>query len=243
MAETTAVGEPITLVVVDDHPDTLAGAVAHLSSQPDFRVIGQATTVAEAIERITSLKPQVALVDLELPQRVSEPPQYLAGIAIAQTVQAAKLPTRLVIMTGHRDRSGLVALQPFVQSGSAQSRVVYDYLLKSATPQERAEAVRQTARGVGRSLEANVPQLTPRERIVLIHMAQGLENSQISETLVVAESTVISHIKSVMSKVLGEPDEEERGSRRNRMLCVRRALEFGLIQPDHINQNWLDLTS
>ncbi|MBD2104780.1 response regulator transcription factor [Leptolyngbya sp. FACHB-261] len=237
------IGEPITLVVVDDHPDTLAGAAAHLSSQPDFAVIGQAMTVTDALELITTLKPQVALVDLELPRQRGQPPEYLAGITIAQAVQASKLPTHLVVMTGHRDRSGLVALQPFVQTSTSHPRVVYDYLLKSATPQERAEAVRQAAKGIGRSLEAQVPQLTPRERIVLIHMAQGLENSQISETLVVAESTVISHIKSVMSKVLGEPDEEERGSRRNRMLCVRRALEYGLIQPDHINQNWLDLPS
>jgi len=226
----------IRVVVVDDHPDVLLGAAAYLGSCPDIRLAGQAQTIAEAVNLIREVQPQVALIDLELPRAPGEVAEYLGGLTIARAVRASNLPTRLIVMTGHQDRSGLVAIQPFVE---CKPRVVYDYLLKTATPQERIEAIRRTAQGVGRPLKLDVPKLTPRERIVLRYMALGLENAEIAQKLVVAPSTVASHVKSLMAKILSEPSVEDGQLRRTRTLCVRRALEYGILRPDQINRNHL----
>lgn len=226
----------IRVVVVDDHPDVLLGAAAYLGNCPDIRLIGQAQTISEAINLIRDHQPQVALVDLELPRAPGEAAEYLGGLAIARAVRAANLVTRIIVMTGHQDRSGLVAVQPFVES---KPRVIYDYLLKTATPQERIEAIRRTAQGLGRPLKFDVPKLTPRERIVLRYMALGLENAEIAQKLVVAPSTVASHVKSLMAKILSDPGIEEGQLRRTRTLCVRRALEYGILRPDQINRNHL----
>lgn len=226
----------IRVAVIDDHPDVLLGAIAYLGGCSDIRLVGQGQTIAEALALLQEQQPQVALVDLELPRAPGESAEYLGGLTIARAVRAGGWPTRLVIMTGHRDRSGLVAVQPFVE---CKPRVVYDYLLKSATPQERIEAIRRTAQGVGRSLKLDVPKLTPRERIVLRHMALGLENAEIAQKLVVAPSTVASHVKSLMAKILSEPGVEDGQLRRTRTLCVRRALEYGILRPDQINRNQL----
>jgi DNA-binding NarL/FixJ family response regulator len=121
----------------------------------------------------------------------------------------------------------------------SKPRVVYDYLLKTATPQERIEAIRRTAQGMARPLKFDVPKLTPRERIVLRYMALGLENAEIAQKLVVAPSTVASHVKSLMAKILSDPAVEEGQLRRTRTLCVRRALEYGILRPDQINRNHL----
>jgi len=226
----------IRVVVVDDHPDVLLGAAAYLGSCPDIRLAGQAQTIAEAVNLIREVQPQVALIDLELPRAPGEVAEYLGGLTIARAVRASNLPTRLIVMTGHQDRSGLVAIQPFVE---CKPRVVYDYLLKTATPQERIEAIRRTAQVVGRPLKLDVPKLTPRERIVLRYMALGLENAEIAQKLVVAPSTVASHVKSLMAKILSEPSVEDGQLRRTRTLCVRRALEYGILRPDQINRNHL----
>ncbi|WP_041243999.1 LuxR C-terminal-related transcriptional regulator [Gloeobacter kilaueensis] len=226
----------IRVVVVDDHPDVLLGAAAYLGNCPDIRLVAQAQTIAEALTAIRDHQPQVALVDLELPRAVGEAAEYLGGIQIARAIRGGGWPTRLIVMTGHQDRSGLVAAQPFVD---CKPRVIYDYLLKTATPQERIEAIRHAAQGVGRPLKFDAPKLTPRERIVLRYMALGLENGEIAQKLVVAPSTVASHVKSLMAKILSEPGVDEGQLRRTRTLCVRRALEFGILRPDQINRNHL----
>ncbi len=226
----------IRVIVVDDHPDVLLGAAAYLGNCPDIRLVAQAQTISEALILIRDHQPQVALVDLELPRAAGEAAEYLGGLAIARAVRAGSWSTRLIVMTGHQDRSGLVAVQPFVES---KPRVVYDYLIKTATPQERIEAIRHTAQGIGRPLKLDVPRLTPRERIVLRYMALGLENGEIAQKLVVAPSTVASHVKSLMAKILAEPGVDEGQLRRTRTLCVRRALEYGILRPDQINRNHL----
>ncbi|NOY99248.1 MAG: response regulator, partial [Chloroflexi bacterium] len=85
--------EEITLVIVDDHPLFRQGVVDTLSLEPDMRVIGQASSGNDALEMIRSLCPDVAVLDVNLPE--------LNGQQVTHRVVQEKLPTRILLLTGY----------------------------------------------------------------------------------------------------------------------------------------------
>ena len=191
----------IRLVVADDHPVVRDGLVTILSTQPDFEVVGEAATGIETIEQVSRLKPDVLLLDLEMPQ--------LDGVAVLRQLRERKMEVQTIVFTAFdTDERILEAVRAGVQG----------YLLKGAERQELFNAIRVVYAGgsllqpvVASKLMRHVSQvkpatteveaLTPREIEVLNLLAQGLQNKEIANALVISERTVKYHVSSIMSKL------------------------------------------
>jgi len=195
------VSDSIRILVADDHPIVRDGLVAILSTQPDFEVVGEAGNGPEAIERATTLQPDVMLLDLEMPE--------LDGVEVLRRLAQSNPEVRVIVFTAFdTDERILGAVQAGAQG----------YLLKGAPRKELFEAVRvvhaggsllqpvvasKLLRQVSHQSQAvpTVDALTPREVEVLRLLAQGLQNKEIAAQLVISERTVKFHVSSIMSKL------------------------------------------
>jgi DNA-binding NarL/FixJ family response regulator len=191
--------EIIRLLIADDHPVVRDGLVAILSTQTDFEVIAVAEDGQEAVERVAALRPDVILLDLEMPR--------LDGADAIRQMRAADPKIRVIVFTAFDTDERILAA---VQAGAQ------GYLLKGAPRQELFEAIRvvhaggsllqpvvasKLLRQVSREAEANVESLTPREQEVLQLMAQGLQNKEIAAQLVISERTVKFHVSAILGKL------------------------------------------
>jgi DNA-binding NarL/FixJ family response regulator len=192
-------GPPVTIVIVEDHALVREGTAELLQRDPGLRVLGQAGSAEEALELLRDLRPDIALVDVELPG--------MNGIALAQTVADQGLPTRVLILSAYDDYAYVI--------GALEAGVA-GYLLKTSSAQELAAAVRTAAGGalvldevLSRRLTrrwrsgpgTTAPALTTRESEVLRLIAQGLPNKQIASQLGLGLRTVESHVSSLLGKL------------------------------------------
>jgi DNA-binding NarL/FixJ family response regulator len=214
----TPSGHPgeVRVVVVDDHPVFRLGMVALLASFDGVRVVGQASSAAEArtVLGITPSGPaadgtaaagagaDVVLMDLDLGDG--------SGVDVTRELVRAAPGARVLVVTMHEDEDAVVAA---VRAGAR------GFLVKSASPAEVERAVRAVADGamilspsvadramayvVGGRTAARVPfpQLTDREREVLDLVAAGLDNASISRRLVLSPKTVRNHVANVLAKL------------------------------------------
>ena len=189
----------IRIAIADDHPVVREGLVAMLETEPDFQVVGTATTGAEAVALVARTDPDVMLLDLELPE--------LDGVGVLRRLVAEGARVRVIVFTVFDTDERIIAA---VEAGAA------GYLLKGAPRAELFAAVRTVA--AGGSLLASVassavlrrvrgevppggPSLTLREREVLETLARGLGNKQIAAELGVSERTVKFHVSSLFAKL------------------------------------------
>lgn len=191
----------IRLLVADDHPVVRDGLVTILSTQPDFAVVGEASTGPETVEQVIRWEPDVLLLDLEMPE--------MDGVAVLRRLRERDIEVRTIVFTAFdTDERILEAVQAGVQG----------YLLKGAERQELFNAIR-IVHGGGSLLQpviasklmqqvsqakqttTDVDPLTPRELEVLNLLAQGLQNKEIATALVISERTVKYHVSSIMSKL------------------------------------------
>jgi len=211
---------PITVFLLDDHEIVRRGLVDLLESHDGFRVVGEAGTAAEALRRIPTLAPQVALLDARLPDG--------SGIDVCREVQVSSPGTRCLILTSYDDDDALFAA---VMAGAS------GYLLKQIRGTSLTEAVAHVAAGhslidpalVERLLERiRRPQgadtadggrehpsgrvgsarpgsrpgtLTDREQEILTLIAEGLTNRQIGDRLHLAEKTVKNYVSGLLAKL------------------------------------------
>lgn len=212
--------EMIRVLIVDDHPALREGLRAILATQSDIAVVGEAATGQEALAQATVLRPDVVLMDLEMPG--------LDGVEATRRI-CERLPgTRVVVFTAF---DGDERVMSAVEAGAQ------GYLLKGATRAEIFHAVRAAYQGgtplqpavattllrrlVKRQRKGEAAVLSPREREVLHLLADGLTNKEIARRLAVSERTVKFHVGSIFAK-LGVP---------NRAAAVRVALERRLVDP------------
>ncbi len=205
----------IRILLADDHPVVRDGLAAMLSTQPDLEVVGEAGTGAEAVAQAARLRPDVVLMDLEMPT--------LDGIEAIRLLRAADPTVQVVVLTAFDTDDRIVgALQAGAQG----------YLLKGAPREEIFTALRTVSAGgalippvVASKLLRQVraaespDALTPREKEVLGLVAAGHSNREIAARLGISERTVKFHVSAVLSK-LGAS---------NRTQAVRMAREQGLI--------------
>jgi DNA-binding NarL/FixJ family response regulator len=195
------VSDSIRFVVADDHPIVRDGLVTVLGTQPDFLVVGEASTGTETIAQIHRLQPDVLLLDLEMPE--------LDGVAVLQQLREREAEVRTIVFTAFdTDERILDAVQAGAQG----------YLLKGAERQELFNAIRVVHSGGSllqpviaskllrqvsdpRPAPNQVEPLTARELEVLQLLAQGLQNKEIAAQLVISERTVKYHVSSIMGKL------------------------------------------
>jgi DNA-binding NarL/FixJ family response regulator len=210
----------VRIAIADDHPVVREGLAAMLETQPDFEVVGHAATGPAALALIATQRPDVLLLDLEMPE--------LDGVAVLRRLQDDDSRTRTIVFTVFDTDDRIITA---VEAGAA------GYLLKGAPRAEVFAAVRTVAnggsllapvaasavfrrmRGESTASVAAAPLLTPREQTVLEHVAHGLSNKQIAAALGISERTVKFHVSSVFEK-LGAA---------NRADAVARAAQAGLI--------------
>lgn len=203
---------PITVLVVDDHPLMREGITSVIQAVTDVVVIAEASNGHEAIEQFDAHRPDVTLMDLQMP--------LMDGLAAAMTIRRRWPNARLVMLTTFRgDAQALRALK----LGAV------GYLLKSLVRKELLDAIRSVHSGrryipreVASALALHVTDdaLSERELDVLHRVAVGSSNKRVAADLGLSEETVKSHMKNIMFK-LGAND---------RTHAVTIALSRGLIE-------------
>jgi DNA-binding NarL/FixJ family response regulator len=213
----------ISVVVADDQAVVRAGISAFLDAEPDLTVVGQAADGEAAVALVTSLRPDVALMDIRMPG--------MNGLAATTRITAEVPATRVVVLTTFNLDDYVFAA---LRAGAA------GFLLKDTDPERVIDAVRVAAGGdalldpvVTRRLidhfatspgpadRGRLSVLTPRETEVLLRVARGLTNAEVALALGLSPATVKDHVAAVLGK-LGV---------RDRVQATIVAYETGLVRP------------
>ena len=190
-------GEParISAIVADDHPALLA-AVCEVLAEAGMDVVGRAANGHEALSKIETRKPAVALMDIRMPG--------LGGITVAEQLRRTTPETRVVLYTGYGDQALLA---------DALDAGVRGFVLKDAPLPDLVRAVESVAGGgtyvdpvlagalTQAKLKQELPALTQREREVLRLLADGNSNEEIGKQLFISPETVRTHIRKAMEKL------------------------------------------
>lgn len=210
--------EKITIVVIDDHPLFRQGVVDTLSLAPDVQVLAQASSGEDGLELIRLHKPNVAVVDVNLPG--------MNGQQVTKQVMIEKLPTRVILLTAYDDtqqkiyamRAGAAAyctkdIQPerlewVVQTVARGSTVLGE---QEITEQELNRWLKTSLDGPDSGLleitDVGQP-LSIREMEVLTQVTRGLSNKEIATNLGISHQTVKNHVTAILRK-LGVSDRTQ----------------------------------
>lgn len=193
-------GDLIRVVIVDDHPIVREGLHAIMSAEADVTVVGQFGTAEEALEAMTRLQPDVAVVDVRLPK--------MSGVDACGLLLRRHPRIRVILLTSFPSEGAMVA---------ALSYGAHGFLVKESEPSLLRQAVRAVAHGgtfidprIAAKLVSRVTRtgtargpfgLTLQEMRVLALLPGGLSNSEIGKELGVSESTVKTHVRNLMAKL------------------------------------------
>ena len=185
----------IAVMIVDDHEVVRRGIAEVIARAEGMTVVAEAGSVTEGVRRATLVRPQVMLVDLQLPDG--------SGIDILRTVREALPETRAVVLTSFDDDDALAAA---LEAGAAA------YVLKSVHGAEIAQVIRSVAAGRTLLDERTITRrragqddpagdLTPSERKVVDLIGEGMSNREIADRLGVSEKTVKNHVTAILAKM------------------------------------------
>jgi two-component system response regulator DevR len=198
----TAVDERTRVFLLDDHEVVREGVRSLLESSGSLRIVGEASTCAEALARIPATRPDVAVLDVRLPDG--------SGVEVCRELQSSLPNVRCLMLTSFADEE---AHLQSVMAGAA------GYVLKQLRGQDLVRAIERVAGGeslidpsaTGRLLEqlrrrerhedTRLASLTSVERRMLELIADGLTNRQIAHELLLAEKTVKNHVSAILSKL------------------------------------------
>ena len=199
-------GVTIRVFLLDDHELVRRGVRDLLWTEDDLDVVGEASTMAEALEKIPQTRPDIAVLDV----RLGDDNDDRGGIEVCRDVRSAHPEVACVMLTSFADDEALFAS---IMAGAS------GYVLKQIRGAELIDAIRRVARGeslldpavTARVLErlrnphpdADDPlaDLSPQERRILDHIAEGLTNRQIGEAMFLAEKTVKNYVSNLLAKL------------------------------------------
>lgn len=213
--------EPLRVLVVDDQPLLVSAFVALIDNQPDLQVVGTAADGREAIAGCAELEPDVVLMDIRMP--------VLDGVEATRQILAKPTRTRILVLTTFN-------VDELVTGALAAG--ARGFLLKDADPEAVLDGIRAVHRGeavldpgvaghVVAALQTTArhsplaEKLTARETEVLTLIARGFTNAEIATELVVAETTVKTHVGNLLLKLAA----------RDRVALVVLAYSMGLARP------------
>jgi two-component system, NarL family, response regulator DevR len=191
----------VRVFLLDDHEVVRRGVRELLETQDDFEVVGEASTAEEAVARIPPTQPDVAIVDMRLPDG--------NGVEVCREVRSRDAGIQCLILTSFADDE---ALFDSIMAGAA------GYLLKQIKGTDLIDAVRRVASGqslldpeiTARVLERlrkgpeedeRLARLSEQERKILELIAEGLTNRQIAERMFLAEKTVKNYVSNLLAKL------------------------------------------
>jgi two-component system response regulator NreC len=216
--------DKITLLLVDDHEIVRTGLRMLLENQSDIQIVGEANSSSQAVMLAQTLRPDIIIMDLTLPD--------LSGIETTRLIKSALPGIDIIALTIHEDEQHFFEMLKAGASG---------YVPKRAAPQDLITAIRAAHEGhvyiyptLATALvtdylgqEKNQPEseweanLTQREQEVLEHLADGLSNDEIAEKLVISPHTVARHREHIMKKL----------NLHSRSELVKYAIRKGMIEP------------
>jgi DNA-binding NarL/FixJ family response regulator len=184
---------PIRVLTADDHPLLREGIASLIGTQNDMRLVAEAATGGEAIERFRAVRPDVTLLDIQMPE--------MSGIDALIAIRSEFPAAKVIILTTY---GGDVLAQRALKAGACS------YVLKSLVRKDLLETIRAVHAGLKRihpdvatELAAHVgdDNLSQREIEVLRLVAAGNSNKQIGARLSVTEQTIKAHMKRIIAKL------------------------------------------
>jgi DNA-binding NarL/FixJ family response regulator len=206
----------IKILLADDHPLTRAGLAAWIKDEPDFELVAEAEDGESAWKAMLEFKPDVALLDIEMPNGT--------GIEVAERATKAKLAVKVVMLTAYKAQQYVMASLRAGASG---------FVLKTAPFEQLRAAIRAACDG-RLYLDASVSfagdfaepeELSSREKEVLLCTARGMTGHRVASELSITERTVQAHLASVYNK-LGAKNKTE---------AILIALKRGIIFLDQLH--------
>ena len=205
-AAPAASGDPIRVLVVDDHALFRRGLEMVLEQEPDIEVVGEASDGSEAVEKAVETAPDIVLMDVRMPKR--------GGIDACTSIKDAVPSTKIIMLTISDEEADLYDA---IKAGAM------GYLLKEISIEEVASAIRAVHGGqslISPSMASKLlnefatmikrtderqqvptPRLTDREMEVLRLVAKGMNNRDIAKQLFISENTVKNHIRNILEKL------------------------------------------
>ena len=212
------------IVVVDDHEIVRQGLKALLEVEEDFSVVGEAGSVAEAVRLVGYESPDVVVMDVRLPDG--------SGVEACREIRSRWPSVKVLMLTSYADEEALMSAIVAGASG---------YVLKRIDSHDLVNNLRKVAAGESlldgemtdrlfRKLRGDEPddpllaRLTPQERKILDHIAEGLTNREISEQMFLAEKTVKNYVSNLLAKL--EMSRRSEAAAYAARLAARRDQEY-----------------
>jgi two-component system response regulator DevR len=194
---------PLTLLIVDDHEVVRQGLVALLARRPEFQVVAEAGTVADAVAAAHRFRPDLVVMDVRLPDG--------SGVEACREIRSDLPETRVVMLTSYPDEDAVLSAIVAGASG---------YLLKQVRARDLVAALEAVGRGeslldpavTGRVLDRvrkiatggqpdELAQLTDQERKILLLVAEGKTNKEIAADVFLSDKTVKNYVSSILAKL------------------------------------------
>ena len=191
----------IKIIIADDHPLIRKGLRVVIEAQPDMELIGEASNGEQAIQQALALKPDIVIMDLQMPVK--------DGLAATREIAQADPQAQVLVLTSFPDDDNVYAA---IKAGAM------GFLLKDSSAEYLLDAIRTVSRGesvlhptIARKLMQEIRQppslppttepLTPREVEVLGCLTQGMANQQIARQLSISVRTVSTHVRNILDKL------------------------------------------
>jgi two-component system nitrate/nitrite response regulator NarL len=195
--------EPIRLLIVDDHPIVRRGMRMCLSSHARILVVGEAGDGREALSKARELKPDVILMDIDMPQ--------MNGLAVTDLLRREMPEIKVLILSMYSNTEYVMRIiqsgaRGFVLKESPPEEVIHAIEVVQAggshfSPEVARVALNQVVRGHSGDAATPVARLTNREREVLLYIADGFSNKEIASQLDIGVRTVETHRERIMRKL------------------------------------------